>query len=411
VPAADDDAKVAYTSTVPPDPPKDDSFVTHVLEGKRFDDHAVPVEVLPELTAYRQLVLAVAREVFFERNPTRKRVPKGFDDGFQLVLRGIGEGCAVLPLERVSSVPPDSQQLPLLGRPDEFEAARDLIIETIDAMVRGEKPPASFPESALPLFNKFGVTLRADEHIVVRGPQRNSAVYDRATRKRLVLLRDQVYEDEVDVVGAVVQYDRHRMLFEVVVDGRRIQGKLDGLAEDALSVIRTALVVDPEENLSVWIVGRGAFDHSDTLMHFVSITDVSYAEDEALRQALDVGARLSTLAKLADGWFEGDGQALNGAGLRWLADLLTQIIEDYGLPHPYLYPSPEGEVVAEWPFPAAEVSADFDLAGRSAFVVGTHLRTGATAELTLHFKSPDAMARLFDFVAKFGPDGLAAKKP
>src|SRR5690606_14501846 len=117
---------------------------------------------------------------------------------------------------------PSEPQLNLLDsravEPDVYEAARDLISETIDAIGHERQRPTDFPESALPLFNAFGSSLRDDERIVVHipngGPNGRKTSYDRKTRKRLVLLREQTYQDDVDIVGAVVQFDPHKMLFE-----------------------------------------------------------------------------------------------------------------------------------------------------------------------------------------------------
>lgn len=64
--------------------PKTDlqTFATHVLKGARFEGHSVPVSVLPDFTAYRDLVLEIARALFFRDHPDRQRVPKGFEESF-----------------------------------------------------------------------------------------------------------------------------------------------------------------------------------------------------------------------------------------------------------------------------------------------------------------------------------------
>ena len=63
------------------------TFMIPVFRGKRFENHEVPLDVLPDLAAYRDLVLELARHLFLAGSPSRKRVPKGFVDSFQLVLR------------------------------------------------------------------------------------------------------------------------------------------------------------------------------------------------------------------------------------------------------------------------------------------------------------------------------------
>jgi hypothetical protein len=387
------------------------TFVTHTMEGTRFDDHAVPVEVLPELAAYRELVVSVARELFFARNPHRKRVPKGFEDGFQLVLQSIGKGSAVTALKRVVTEPPPKTadiQLRLLEAQerDYFEEARDLITRTIGAAHDQSTPPPEFPGSALPLFNKFGSSLRDDERIVVSSPLGQRAVYDRRTRKRLVLQREKTYEDDVDVIGEVVQYDRERATFDILTDMGRVQGRLEGLSQYAIAIIQNAITA--ELKFRIRIVGRGAFDGADTLTRFVDVKDVSYTEDEEVKQALDVESRLRALGELAGGWFFGEGSEIPREGLDWLATILTRAI-DAGLPRPFLYPTPDGGVLAEWPGHTAEVSAEFDLSARSAMLIGTHIRTHAMNEMVVNFDTDDAMDRLANFVTGFVPEGTVVR--
>ena len=388
------------SGTQPPPP-----FVTHVLHGARFEQHSVPVDVLPELSAYRDLVVAVARALFFARNPTRKRVDRGFEDGFRLVLRAITDpGCAGCPLERVgSSSAPQRSLFPTDGTADVFEQARDLIAATIDAVGSGAEVPPGFPGEAAAAFNGFGRTLRDDEHIAIVTAGR-TVRYDRARRKRLVLLRETTYEDRCDVVGQVVAFDTDKKSFDLRTDDRRVQGRLDALAKDAFDIVRTAAA---HHELSVRITGTAAFDANDRLARFVKIDDVFYADDEGIRTELDVRKRLAVLAELEAGWLDGEGNKVDSAGLEWLANLLDQVEPAEPVARPYLYPTPEGGVLAEWSFPEAEVTAEFDLTQRRAEVVGTHVRSLATGREEFELDQPAAFSRLIEYVTRFGPKGMA----
>lgn len=379
-------------------------FVTHVLSGRRFDDASVPVEVLPDLAAYRQLVVAVARAIFFKRNASRQRVPKGFEEQFQLVFRKVVEpGSAAIPLERMDS----AAATPLFADlPDVFDEARDLVSAAIDAAATDKRLPAEFPLEVTQLFNAFGAALRPDEHIVVVGPQGSRAVYNRGTRKKLVLMRNKTYESEVAITASVVQFDRQRMMFEISKDDRRIPGRLEGISEESFAVVRNAVAQTNE--ISVHIVGRGAFDGADRLVRLIRIDDISYAEDEATREALDVRKRLALLAELRDGWLDGHGLALDEAKLGRLADLLTAVVDE-GVPRPYLYPLPEGAVLAEWSFADAEVSAEFGLTDESVLLVGTHVRSQALREESLSWRHLDVAAMIARFVSSFGPEGLSGR--
>lgn len=373
-------------------------FVTHVLKGARFEGHAIPLTVLPDLTAYRDLVLEVARALFFRENPERQRVPKGFEEGFDLVLRSIGEGSAVAALERPTPVP---EQLCLVKQ-DYFEQARDVVSQTIEAMRTGMPAPAAFPLEAVRCFNNFGRTLRDDESIEIRGPGGRSAVsYTKQVRKRLVLLRERTYEDSVEVTGRVVQFDAQRRTFGLLVGELSVVGSLDGLSARQMGIVRTAAV--HAEELRVYASGVGAFDQLDRLVRLVSVKELALAEDEELREALDIDKRLAALADLEEGWLDGQGSGIEPQTLAGLAALLREA-EALGLPRPYLYPTPEGAVQAEWSFPDAEVSARFDATVEVVSCVGVHRKSGASREQDIDLREPmGGLKRLIKFVGGFAP--------
>lgn len=388
------------------------AFVTHTLKGVRFEGHAVPVTVLPELSAYREIVVQVARALFYQDNPERRRVPNNFEEGFELVLRDIGDGSAVAPLERrrrkvaAAPEPPEQLSLPATGvthapEPDYFERARDLVSAMIEAMHAGTAPPPAFPAHVLRSFNKLGRSLRDDEAIEILSPGRTAAAtYDRTVRKKLVLLREKTYEDSVDITGPVVQFDSQRQTFGLSMDGRTVTGSLDGLDAEQLRIVRTAAV--HVEELRIRASGTGAFDSSERVVRLVEITDLSFAEDEDLRVRLDVGPRLAALAELQPGWLDGEGAALDPTALEWLLHRLTEA-EEGGLPRPYLYPTFDGHVQAEWSFPGAEVSALFDFEGKLASCVGVHTKSGAQRDADVALDTAGGVAQLCAFVLSFAP--------
>jgi hypothetical protein len=163
-------------------------FATLVFRGKRFDEAAMPLEVLPELTAYRDLVLAVAKALFQTRNPQRHRLPRGFEAGFRLVLDRVEPGSAVPNVSRV--VEQEPQLFPAPPSPDLFDEARDLVQQGIAAAATGEPLPKELTKDILIRFNAFGRTLRDDERVIVAPPgKRDGAVYDRAHRSCSSLAR------------------------------------------------------------------------------------------------------------------------------------------------------------------------------------------------------------------------------
>lgn len=76
--------------------------------------------------------------------------------------------------------------------------------------------------------------------------------------------------------------------------------------------------------------------------------------------ALDIPARLDEFRDMKDGWLEGEGVAPSLEGLDWLATGFDRYFPD-DLPLPYLYPTPEGGVQAEWSLSENEISLEIDL--------------------------------------------------
>ena len=93
------------------------------------------------------------------------------------------------------------------------------------------------------------------------------------------------------------------------------------------------------------------------------------------RDPLDISRQLADMKRLKDGWADGmqpADQWGNGYGkapahheLNWLAAQFANRY-DAGFPKPYLYPTPEGGVQAEWPIGSNEASLEIDLTTHTA---------------------------------------------
>ncbi len=115
--------------------------------------------------------------------------------------------------------------------------------------------------------------------------------------------------------------------------------------------------------------------------------------------ALNIGRQLESLRDLQDGWAEGmqlasdwgegHGKALSSDGLDWLA---SQFSSRYApdLPRPYLYPTPEGGIQAEWSLGPNEASLEIDLVTHAAEWHCLNLRTRRSTERILDLDNGDA---------------------
>jgi hypothetical protein len=337
-------------------------FATPIYRGVRFDDNALPVELLPDLSAYQDLVVEIASELFRLDHPDRKRLPNNFSDRFHLKLRTVEPGSAAPALERVL---PDGA-LSLASSGDYFERARDVIEHTLRAAVAGGPLPREFPRQLLGRFNGIGQGLREDEYVLwCSGDQRDGPRYDRAVRKRLILTNASTYEQQVDLTGRVVAFDEERKSFELKSGVVRIPARFDA---SQLATVRSVIAnADPIARLT----GVGEFDADDRLRKVISFHALALVSDD---KDIDLDARLDELSALRDGWLDGEGTAPTRATIDRAASSIRALSAEGNAPTPYLYPTPEGEIRAEWPLADGEITAIFDAAGERAYLHASNSR-------------------------------------
>ncbi|MFI5297923.1 MAG: hypothetical protein ACHREM_07470 [Polyangiales bacterium] len=372
-------------------------FVTLIFRGGRFDDATMPLEVLPELAAYREIVVAVAKALYQAENRSRQRLPKGFEAGFRLALERVDPGSAIPIVSRLSPDASTPPLFPVVAGPDWFDRARDLVERSIDAAANDNAPPSELSTEILARFNSFGRTLRSDELIVVAAPgQREGAHYNRAVRKKLVLRAQATYEDDVDLIGEVRAADKDAEGFTLrTEDGRKLPVLIPPLFFPlALRSLGEAALVR--------VRGTGLYDASGSLVKVTMATDVSLAEegDEQTRPGCPtpIETQVESLKVLGDGWFDADSTAYDGASLDWLTQLLSGLLDGFQLPRPYLYPTPEGLARAEWSSSLWEIVTNIDLASRSAEVIAVRADSDEVHERTLSLGEPGGESKLGRFL-------------
>lgn len=368
-------------------------FAIPVFRGGRFEDASLPVDVLPDLAAYRDLIVELAKHLFLQRQPGRRRVPKGFIDSFELGIRAIQPGSTVAVLERRA---PPSRHGTLLQATDDFEHARDLVDAVLEAGTKDAPLPPEFPPHLTRYFNQFGRGLRDDEHLELRRPGATTGPrLDRTIRKRLIVRHEPRYENAVDMTarinGGVIKRGRITLELE---NGALVDG------DCSESLVRQALALAEQR---VRVVGVGAFDRGDRLEALVRVHDViPLDEEEAERSVSPLDRQFAELAALVPGWFEHDTPALDAEGLRAAQAFLSGATAQ-GVPVPHLYPTPEAEARAEWSLGAWEVSATFDLGARNVRLHATHLDTDASEAAEMSLTSEGALDTFVRFVRQISP--------
>ena len=318
------------------------------MMGARFDGHAIPLEMLKDLSVLEEMIIEVAKWRYLQEHQDRKRSPRGFTDGISLKLTAVTEGSAVphveLYVEEVWGLfPPMNQAY--------FEQARDSIIGAIDAAEHDESINAHLPDSLLSYFDRIGRGLRDGEAIVFDPSNLNRpARLNKVTRRKLVLASSQVQEltEDVSLRGTVPEADQGKMTFELqVINGPKVVAPIT--AQHLVTVLEA--FTGYRQGVRVLLQGVGRYNRYDRLQSIEAVEHISILE------ANDIAARLDEFRNLKPGWLDGKGFAPSTQGLDWLTTRFdTQYPE--GLPLPFLYPTAEGGVQAEWSLNDHEISLE-----------------------------------------------------
>lgn len=354
-------------------------FLAPRMVGPRFAEHAIPLELLKDLAVLEEIIIEVAKWCYLQDHRERKRSPRGFTDGVALKLSGVVEGSAVpqlsLVVEQMLVFPPQAKTY--------FEQARTRLVGAINAAEHDEPITPHLPDALLAYFDRFGRGLRDGEAIEF-SPQEaeRKARLTKATRRKLVLASSQVQEltEEVTLRGSIPEADQGKMTFELqVINGPRVVAPIAG---QHLPTVMEAFN-GYKQGARVLLQGIGRYNRSDRLQSLETIEHLS------LLDINDIAARLEELKTLRHGWLDGKkGFAPDKTGLDWLAESFQRNYPDE-LTSPYLYPTAEGGVQAEWSVNGWEISLEIDLDQHLGQWHALEMASEQEGEKTLNLNEPD----------------------
>jgi hypothetical protein len=357
----------------------------------------MPVESLPELAAYRELILEVAKRLYFRAHSERRKVPDHFDATFRLILGPIEDGSTVETLVRLAT--PDMLAFPpgWDGSEDFFERARAETQAAIDSVGRSHVLTATFPIEAVPMFNAFGRGLHRGEELVVAPPgSRLGAIYNKEVRKKVLLLHRENYEDDVELVGVAREADLDLEKFHLRTDdGRRIPVRCSPL------YVPLALRGMSQSDVRIRVKGLGLRDKDDRVLKVLDAIDVSFEGDlpsSGRSCSIPIDQQLDSLLILPPEWFGPTGHPFSPEQVEWLKDLLVNVLASFKLPVPFVYPMPGGGARAEWPTPEWEIAVEIEPATKKADLFAVHLSDDAVSERTLDFARAGAESTMGRFL-------------
>jgi len=200
-------------------------LVTHTFEGKRFEDHGLDLDVLPDLHAYKQLLVETAKELWRRHHPDRQRLPKNFEDSLCLKFYEVGKGSAAIPIfrEMETANQPEFWQA---NQPDELDEAVLVVADAIKAAEAGAPLPDKLPKNILPLFEGYGNALLEDESFEQKPfAGGHPASYTRKSREKLLAFCAAGYTDTIDYTGEVRAVDLGGSFVLRLEDGTKLPGR------------------------------------------------------------------------------------------------------------------------------------------------------------------------------------------
>lgn len=359
-------------------------FLKPRLEGERFNEHTIPLELLKDFAALEEMLIEVAKWKFRQAHPDSKRTQRNFSKGLELHLAGVEEGSAIpaIVLMFAGLFPAENAVY--------FEQARTEIIDAIASAEQGVTP--KLPTNLLSYFDRFGRGLRDGEAMEFSGAH-GTVRLNPEVRKRLIRSAQvDVWTEEVALRGKISEADQARRSFELELrDGTKLKAPLtDQHLDPVLDAFRGY-----REGTYVLIQGIAKKDRQDRLKEFETVEHVS------LLDPLDVTLRLEELVDLKDGWLDGKGRALAPEKLHWLTGSFDNYF-DADLPLPHLYPTPEGGIQAEWSLGDWEASLEINLDDQTGEYQALNLSDRRSQEQILTLATADGWKILNEALKAIG---------
>jgi len=368
----------------------DTEFLRPKLVGKRFAAHTVPLDLLKDFAAFEEMLLEMAKRNYFIEFPERKRLPKDFGKNISINLAAVNEGSAILALT-LSSHLTSASLIPSIEE-DYFNQAKDKVIETI-AFAEQDKDVLLDPV-LLRYFDRFGRSLKADESIEFTLPE-GKATLNHKTRKRLLeISKVKSWSEDLILKGYVSAVDKNNQTFDLeLINNFTIKS---AYLEQYQSVILEAFD-SYEDKALIEIKGIAILDRAGVIKKFETLEEVT------LLDPLDIETRLEELSLLENGWLNGKGKALNKHKTKLVNEYFYRFYSD-SLPLPYLYPTAEGGLQAEWKIKDWDISLEIDLDKISAELHAFNLQSDEEKELSLILAEQNSWQQINEMLEGFNKE-------
>lgn len=349
-------------------------FLAPKLEGKRFDDHAIPVELLEDFAVLQELIFEIAKDIYLKQNPERQRVPKGFTDEVYLKLIDVKPGSAIPNFILASAIGVATSLFP--KNIEYFEQAKNKLISYVVQSEKNDITP-EFKDKYKMYFNRLGKNLLESESIILN-PKSNSdykASINKTTRKQIILSsnNNKEYSNTIFINAVVHEMNKENGTFGIMFENKIFE---DISYDNHFETIKNAFD-DFENKPLVCIKASGIFNSNDKLKKIEELESVDILDP------LDISVRLKNLSELSEGWLNGEGKKINGERLEVFENLFNLHFNPHH-PLPAIYPTIEGNIQLEWTIAQHEISLDVNLENLSAEYLCSNLTDDSSREFLIN---------------------------
>ncbi len=250
--------------------------VTLKFTGERFDDLSLDLLVLQELINYQNLIIKTAKELWFQRNPGRIRLPKNFEEALVLKFNCIEEGSSEIPL---LAIIPDEQEITESNTL--VEEPIKIITETAER-INAKKPlPEELPKNIIPDIVALGKTMHKNECLYFSNSKGKFIRFSENERDRLSEYIEKRYEDFVTIKGSVKKADfsKNNYEFDLFTDDKlRITVLFD---DDKDEIVTEAL--KKRETIELEVTGKAEFNPDGSIDRIIKVDDMKFIEDDEIQ--------------------------------------------------------------------------------------------------------------------------------
>lgn len=342
------------------------------FQGDRFGGPYLHLGALGEFGAYERAIHNASRFLFLAENPHRVRVSLDLN----LVVGSTELGLTTPRVDRVLPQPPlhlyRRQQAEMFpSEPDDkgnlYAKGRALLFDLVDsggrskalqqAIQKGVGPTTAAGLTLVSSLSELGGSLADDEQLGLRGPsaRRDEVVLTPAFGEHLLYTYGLVAKPKsIRVKGVVRMADRDANRYTLKTEAGRVRLEAPPLFFGPLGKNLTSEKPFPIEVRGVGYY-RGKKLWKIVAEDFIAAPRITLKENATS----SIDSQLSDLGRLAAGWGDvGDELAPSAEFLAHARSVLAMFCADYEVPAPFLYPTEEGTVRAEWPGAAWNVAME-----------------------------------------------------